>query len=190
MSSGLRGVRKRKGTSVTKCSISTRNRSKVDRLRESLNELHLEERKSKVTRNKACKNALRMEVQLHDFKFDNGISDQGTGISALTSTEIPSGRSILERRHTAVRSDVKKVNFGSSQQYGVEKSKFDMFSSGELFESDNIKTVNAAHCMTCPHPPPPHRSGQEEQNDNCSWKDGEHMKRQSLDRRGTKEELK
>ena len=143
MSAGLRGVRKRKGTSVTKCSISTRNRSKVDRLRESLNELHLEERKSKVTRNKACKNALRMEVQLHDFKFDNGISDQGTGISALTSTEIPSGRSILERRHTAVRSDVKKVNFGSSQQYGVEKSKFDMFSSGELFESDNIKTVNA-----------------------------------------------
>ena len=137
---GSRGVKKRKGTSVPKCRISTRNRSKVERLRESLNDLQLEERGSQAARSKACKNASQVQVRL-----GNRISDRGTcaGITALTDNEIHLGCSILKRHsygtHTAVRSEMNEVNFDSSHQSAVEK-----YSSRELFQSDN-KTVTGKY---------------------------------------------
>ena len=135
-SSSSRGVTKRKGTSVEKRRISTRNRLKVERLRESLNDLHLDEIESIATKSKTCKNALRLQVHLRDYQSDGGTS---TGISVLNDNQIPLGpNSILKRqscrKHKVVRSAMKKVNFDCSSQRGEEKSIWD--NSGDFFQSD------------------------------------------------------
>lgn len=140
MSTRSGGVRKRKGTSVAKCRILTRNRSKVERLRESLNDLHL-------TGSKTWKNPSSLHVSLHDFQYGNRISDQGSsaGFAVPTYKEIPLGGTILKRNscgmHSRARSDMKKVTFDISHEFGMEESQW--HTSGEMFQSDNPKSVTA-----------------------------------------------
>ena len=146
---------------MAKCRILTRNRSKVERLRESLNDLNLEEKTASVTGSKTWKYPSSFHVSLHDFRYGNRISDQGSsaGISVPTYKDIPLGGTILERHscgtHSRARSDMKKVTFDISHEFGMEKSPWD--TSRELFQSDNEKSMTAG--VKSPSGTPPWNTG-------------------------------
>ena len=141
------------------CRMSTRNRSKVERLRESLNDFHLEEKNVLVTGSRTRKDPLSVHVSLHDF--GDKISDQGTssGISVPTGKEIRSGGTILKRHnygmHSIVKSDRKKVTFDNSREFGLEESQLD--ASRELLQSDNVTSATAG--CTRPSGMPPWDTG-------------------------------
>lgn len=142
MSTRSKGVTKRKGTSVTNMyRISTRNRSKVERLRDSLNDLNLEDRKGVVTRSNLREYPSRMGHKSHDFQIGNHTNDRGTNaeMSELACNEITKRGSILRRHNCEIRtpgeSDFTKVTFDSSHEFEMAQWQ----SSTESFQSDNAK---------------------------------------------------
>lgn len=115
------GVTKHKVRRVS----TTRNRSKVEKLRESLTDLRLEEKQIEATRNKLSKDDPSLRVWLHDIRISD--HDQGSGISVQTNT-FPLGTlggSIKRRSCQKPNAEKSPGNSESSGQNRSEKSKCD-----------------------------------------------------------------
>lgn len=141
MSLRPKGVTKHKKVCVPKCRI-TRNRLKVEKLRESLKDLHLEERNA---RRKMSKTSLTLHVRMNDIQ-KIGTRHGAIALSPCSCNEISVRRSILKRDFdsggmpSVVKSHLGKVNFDFSHEHRVQKSKWD--SAMELFESESSENDN------------------------------------------------
>lgn len=93
-----RGVAKRKGT---RSRVLTRNRSKVEKIRESLKHLKLEEKQISPTRNKASRGNPGWPGRFHDL--DAGISDQEISVQ-INKLKLPLGAS----KHSWPKNKVEK----------------------------------------------------------------------------------
>lgn len=124
--SGLRGIRKhQRALSVAKRRLSTRNRSKVERLREYLNDLHLEEIETAATGRKARGKVPRLQVELRDIQVQEGSSSAGI-LVRNDDDPIVGANPIIKRKaggkHRKIRSAIKTVNFDSSVPSEHKKS--------------------------------------------------------------------
>ena len=140
--SGSRGIRKQKGTlTVAKRRLSTRNRSKVERLREYLNDLHLEEIETAATGRKGCGNIPRLQVELRDIQVQEGSSTDGIFIRNDDDPTVGVNR-IIERKasgkHGKITSAIKTVNFGNSVPSEDKKSP----TSGICFQTNKHAQIS------------------------------------------------
>lgn len=140
--SGSRGIRKHQGTlNVAKRRLSTRNRSKVERLREYLNDLHLEEIETAATGRKACGKVPRLQVELRDIQVQEGSSSAGI-LVRNDDDPIVGANPIIKRKaggkHRKIRSALKTVNFDSSVPSEDKKSP----TSGICFQTNKHALIS------------------------------------------------
>ena len=141
--SGSRGIRKHQGAlNVAKRRLSTRNRSKVERLREYLNDLHLEEIETAATGRKACGKVPRLQVELRDIQVQEGSSSAGILVRNDDDDPIVGANPIIKRKaggkHRKIRSAVKTVNFDSSVPSEDKKSP----TSGICFQTNKHSQIS------------------------------------------------
>lgn len=94
MKTSPRGVSKRKGN---RSRLLTRNRSKVEKLRESLDYLKLEEKQIEPTKDKVSADGATLRVLLHDLSAPDGA--RGVKVPIQTSSRLPLGGTII-KKHT------------------------------------------------------------------------------------------
>ena len=122
----LRGVTKRKGTH-THSRVFTRSRSKVEKIRESLKHLKLEEKQIKSTRNKVFRGDPGSQDWSHDL--DVRIGDQEISVRI---NKLPLAASALKRRSCPkhIKAEESGVNSESLYRGRSERSKSKCDSSG------------------------------------------------------------
>ena len=140
--SGSRGIRKHQGAlNVAKRRLSTRNRSKVERLREYLNDLHLEEIETAATGRKACGKVPRLQVELRDIQVQEGSSSAGI-LVRNDDDPIVGANPIIKRKaggkHRKIRTAIKTVNFDSSVPSEDKKS----LTSGVCFRTNKHAQIS------------------------------------------------
>lgn len=121
-----RGVMKRHGI---RSRVSTRNRSKVEKIRESLKHLKLEEKQIKPTRNKVSRGDPSSRDWFHDRDLDIRIGDQEVSVQ-INKLTFPLGGSL--KRHSCPKRTVEKPqgNSESLSHSRSERSKAKCDSSG------------------------------------------------------------
>lgn len=121
-----RGVMKRQGI---RSRVSTRNRSKVEKIRESLKHLKLEEKQIKPTRNKVSRGDPSSRDWFHDRDLDIRIGDQELSVQ-INKLKFPLGGSL--KRHSCPKRTV-EISQGNSESLShsrSERSKAKCNSSG------------------------------------------------------------
>lgn len=137
MSSRPKGVTKRKGFNTSKCRMTTRNRLKVEKLRESFKDLNFEESNKCLPGSKNSKSSVSLRVRLHNLR---GIGASHGTIADLSCACVENHASgdcstlqIYSGMHTKIRSHPEKVGFDNF--HGVELEKHKCESASDLLGS-------------------------------------------------------
>ena len=121
-----RGIMKRKGIRSRVC---TRSRSKVEKIRESLKHLKIEEKQIKPTTNKVSRGDPSSRDWVHDCDFDIRLGDRQLSVQ-LHNLQFPLESSL--KRHSCLKRKVESsaVNSESLNRSRSERSKAKYESSG------------------------------------------------------------
>lgn len=128
MSLRPKGVTKRKGFSSSKCLTTTRNRLKVEKLRESFKDLYFEESNKGLQGSKNSKSSVILRVRLHNLQGIGASHGTIADLSCACRENHASGDgSTLQIYgcgiHTKVRSHPGKVSFDNLRRNEVDEHK-------------------------------------------------------------------